>query len=348
MRAALQAEERRREAAEAARRDFYYRAWQLQIWKDDWAKRDMEEWEEERKYGRRPLEYSKEQWDRMFDELDPFRRRDPLVLDLDGDGIETTDLSQGGFFDHDKNGFAELSSWVSKDDGLLVMDRNGDGIINDGGELFGDQTILKSGLKASNGFEALAEQDSNGDGKIDAQDQAFGWLKVWKDSNGDGYSSPEELHSLEELGIKSINLQSSVEKTIDIQLNTTQRIGTFEKEDGSAGQIAEYGFYQDHTYTLANEWLVVPEDVSAMPILEGYGNVYDLHQAIVRDESGQLKMLVEQFANTDDKNTRNALMYNILLKWTGSDQITDSRLHFANFDNHKLQMLEIFLANRSG
>jgi hypothetical protein len=76
------------------------------------------------------------------DLIEPKKRRDPLILDLDGDGIETTDLSNGGHFDHDKNGLAELSSWVGKDDGLLVFDRNGDTIINDGGELFGDQTVL--------------------------------------------------------------------------------------------------------------------------------------------------------------------------------------------------------------
>jgi len=129
----------------------------------------------------------------------------PLVLDLDGDGVETTSLNDGSYFDHDANGFAEKTGWVASDDGLLVWDRNGDGIINNGKELFGDQTILKSGTKAANGFQALADLDDNKDGKIDANDSAFGQLKVWRDFDGDGYSSIDELYTLNELGITALN-----------------------------------------------------------------------------------------------------------------------------------------------
>ena len=82
---------------------------------------------------------------------------DPLVLDLDGDGIET--VAAGGFkgamFDHDKSGIQTATGWVKPDDGFLVVDRNGDGIINDGSELFGDGTILSDGSKATNGYQAL-------------------------------------------------------------------------------------------------------------------------------------------------------------------------------------------------
>jgi hypothetical protein len=102
----------------------------------------------------------------------------PLVLDLDGDGVETTSLNDGSYFDHDANGFSEKTGWLSSDDGLLVLDRNGDGIINDGKELFGDQTILKNGSRASNGFQALAEWDDNLDGKIDANDSIWSNLRV--------------------------------------------------------------------------------------------------------------------------------------------------------------------------
>jgi hypothetical protein len=97
----------------------------------------------------------------------------PIILDLDGDGVETTNVKDGAYFDHDGNGFAEQTGWAASDDGLLVMDRNNDGIINDGRELFGSETILSNGQRASNGFEALAELDDNHDGKIDASDAAF-------------------------------------------------------------------------------------------------------------------------------------------------------------------------------
>ena len=136
--------------------------------------RDREFAERERKRGTDSLQESRRRFDESQGDQRAEPRKDPLILDLDGDGIETTDLCHDAFFDHDKDGLAESTSWVSKDDGLLVMDRNGDGMINDSGELFGDQTILETGVLASNGFEALAELDTNGDGKIDGRAKTSG------------------------------------------------------------------------------------------------------------------------------------------------------------------------------
>jgi len=67
---------------------------------------------------------------------------DPLILDLDGDGIETTTRENGIYFDHEVNGFAENSAWVGADDGLLVRDLNSNGVIDSGRELFGNNTLL--------------------------------------------------------------------------------------------------------------------------------------------------------------------------------------------------------------
>lgn len=75
--------------------------------------------------------------------------RSPLVIDLDGDGVETTTVEKGTHFDHDGNGFAERSGWVGKDDGLLVRDINGNGQIDNGTELFGNNSVLSSGQKAA-------------------------------------------------------------------------------------------------------------------------------------------------------------------------------------------------------
>ncbi len=108
---------------------------------------------------------------------------DPLVLDLDGDGIETTLVADGAYFDHDGNGFAEQTGWASSDDGLLAWDRNGDEIINDGKELFND---LVSFPNATNGFQVLAQLDDNQDGKIDVNDAIWNQLKIWQDYDGDG------------------------------------------------------------------------------------------------------------------------------------------------------------------
>lgn len=79
----------------------------------------------------------------------------PLIIDLDGDGVETTMAESGTHFDHDGNNFAESTGWVGKDDGLLVRDINGNGQIDDGTELFGNNSVLSSGEKAAN-FSYLA------------------------------------------------------------------------------------------------------------------------------------------------------------------------------------------------
>lgn len=111
-------------------------------------------------------------------------RVDPIVLDLGNNGFNPTSLNGGVNFDLDGNGMAERINWIQGDDAILAYDKNEDGVINDGTEVFGDNTILKSGEKAANGFEALAEFDSNGDGIINAEDERFEQLLVWQDLNG--------------------------------------------------------------------------------------------------------------------------------------------------------------------
>ena len=112
---------------------------------------------------------------------------DPLILDLDGDGYNVENKENGTNFDLDKNGFAEKINWTTKD-GFLCLDLNGNGNIDNGGEVFGDQTLLADGTTAKNGFEALAQYDSNSDGVIDANDEIFSQLKVWVDADGNGTS----------------------------------------------------------------------------------------------------------------------------------------------------------------
>jgi hypothetical protein len=251
------------------------------------------------------MDYLKRYFDKA--ELTP----SPIVLDLDGDGIETSALTGGAYFDHDGNGFAEQTGWVGFDDGILVMDRNGNGIIDSGKELFGDQTILSNGSKAANGFQALAEFDDNKDGKIDANDTVFNQLRVWQDFNGDGYSSADvELYTLGELGIQSISTGYANTNITDANGNVIKQASTFTRTDGSTGSSADVYFQINNMYTIANEGVDVPPDIAALPNLQAYGNVYDLHQAMVRDESGQLKALVEQFAAETVRTINRDSMFN--------------------------------------
>ena len=269
-------------------------------------------------------------------------RRDPLILDLDGDGTETISVDAGAYFDHDANGFAEQTAWAGADDGLLVMDRNGDGTIDNGKEVFGNETILSNGSKASNGFEALKELDDNKDNKIDINDSAFSKLRIWKDTNSDGISTQDELHTMDELGIKSLNTTYTVTNITDPSGNIQTQAATYEKLDGSIGLMGNFLVQRDTGDTRPTETLPVPEgDISTLPDMQGYGNVYDLQQAMIRDESGQLKALVMKFIETTNTDTRNSLMEQILFKWTGSDTISPTS-RGGLIDARKLSVLEKF------
>jgi len=131
--------------------------------------------------------------DKKFSSATTAVRVDPLILDLDGNGIQTTNLSTSTmYFDVDANGYAERTAWVGKGDGLLVLDRDGNGKITSGKELFGDRTVLADGTVASSGFAALADFDLNHDGRIDAHDQVFSKLRIWRDENSNGISDDEK------------------------------------------------------------------------------------------------------------------------------------------------------------
>ncbi|OGK77851.1 MAG: hypothetical protein A2X52_10105 [Candidatus Rokubacteria bacterium GWC2_70_16] len=264
---------------------------------------------------------------------------DPLVLDLDGDGIETRHAAAGASFDHDRSGFAEQSGWVGADDGLLVWDRNGDGRINDGSELFGDQTQLQDGTRAPNGFAALGEWDANADGRIDATDPVWGNLRVWRDTDGDGVSRSDELVGLGDAGITALNTGFMATNVTDPQGNAQLSLGSFTKADGSTGQMGDYLLQTDRMLSLAVEYLDVPPDVALLPDVQGFGNVYDLHQAMVRDTSGALRGLVETFVAQADPAQRALTLEQLVFRWTGSDGI-DPASRGPYWDARKLAMLE--------
>jgi hypothetical protein len=165
----------------------------------------------------------------------------PIVLDLNGDGVQTVGLGNGVQFDLAATGTKVNTGWIAGGDGLLALDRNHDGVINDGSELFGSGTTLANGQKAGTGYEAMAELDTNGDGSIDAKDGAFADLRVWVDGNADGVSQADELKSLDQLGITKLNLD--VKK--DVTVNNGNVIGltsTFETADGATHAAADVWF----------------------------------------------------------------------------------------------------------
>ncbi len=251
------------------------------------------------------------------------KRVSPLVFDLDGDGVETTAMTSGTFFDHRGDGFRELTGWVGSDDGMLVLDRNSDGFINSGLELFGDQTVLTNGSRATDGFQALQELDSNLDGKISASDTAWGSLRVWRDADSDAFTDAGELVTLDSLGIRSVSVQNVTPGLgVDGNNNDHRQTSSFERTNNSTGIVTDVWFNVNSSSTLDITEVPLPADVSSLPFAKGYGIVKDLPQAIVADTTGQLRTLVESFVGATDPALQLSLVEQILVKWTNSDGIS--------------------------
>jgi Ca2+-binding RTX toxin-like protein len=265
----------------------------------------------------------------------------PIVLDLDGDGVETTSVQGATFFDHNADGFAERTGWVAPDDGLLVRDRDANGSIDSGRELFGNHTLRPSGAEAANGYQALADLDANSDGKVDGSDPAFASLRVWRDADRDGASVPEELQTLSALGIRSISTSYSESSLTDPHGNALRQVSSFTRTDGSQGATADVWFSSRPSNTIPTASLPVPASIAALPDALGSGTLRDLSQAMVLDQTGALAGLVGAFASQADPVQRTNILEQILFRWTGSMGL-DPASRGPVMDARRLAVLEAF------
>ena len=242
----------------------------------------------------------------------------PLVLDLDGDGVELTGLtSSQTYFDLDGDGFAEKTGWVGGGDGLLALDRNGNGDIDDITELFGNAI--------TDGFTELALLDSDGDGVIDAADTEFANLRVWIDSDRDGTSNAGELKTLSELEIESISLAAT--EVSQTQLgNEISHISSYTRSDGSQHEIVDAWFANDQLDSRYLGDTNVSAEVAALANLRGTGELADLQVASEND--AVLKGLVAELATLQvaDIAGFSERVEAILFRWAGTQgQAQDSR-----------------------
>lgn len=227
-----------------------------------------------------------------------FFNRDPLVLDMDLSGVSLTALSaSNAYFDLDSNGFAERVGWVAPREGLLALDVNRNGRIDNGSELFGNAT--------QNGFEVLARYDDNRDGRIDSNDAVWNSLLVWRDANRDGVSDAGELTAITGNDVSGIDLTAEdpglADRLYGRAGNTILAVGGYSRQNGNTAEAIAVAFTSDQTdtrFVLPDGFEYDPE-VYTLPNLRGYGNVPELWVAMSLDS--ELKAMVQELmANIGD------------------------------------------------
>ncbi len=174
----------------------------------------------------------------------------PVLVDVAGNGLRLTNAEGGVAFDLDHNGSSERIAWTAAgaDDAFLALDRNDNGLVDNGGELFGNVTAQPPSDRP-NGFLALAEFDKqasggNSDGQIDDQDQVFARLRLWRDENHDGISQAGELFRLTDDGLISISLDFKEARKRDRFGNLFRYRSRLTRQSASAGPWAYDVFLQ--------------------------------------------------------------------------------------------------------
>lgn len=228
---------------------------------------------------------------------------EPIIFDLTGkNNIIVSDIANGIHFDYDGDGFAEKTSWAKDEDGILVVDLNNNGKIDNEKELIH--------------HEHLKIYDTNQDGIIDSKDKDFKLLRIMKRNGG--------ITTLEDEDIVSINLDiKSVDYTDEVG-NYKFGEGTFTKNNGKVYRFDEYYFVSDFSNNKELDMLEETPSVSKLPDIKSRGKVRSLHQAMIRDK--ELQNLVEKFVKEQNENKRQELVSKIILKWTDCEKIAEDAM----------------------
>jgi hypothetical protein len=164
----------------------------------------------------------------------------PLVLRFSDSPVRYQSLDAAGSTPaFAAGGSCTSNDWPTSDTPWLVLDRNENGTIDGGHELFGSGTVLRNGQRASQGFEALAELDDNHDGRLDALDGSFARLLLWADHNGDRQSQPRELTPLIEAGVSRLSVEFEVRMQCDERGNCGRERAAFEFNAGATARVGE-------------------------------------------------------------------------------------------------------------
>ncbi|KQT56099.1 hypothetical protein ASG52_24590 [Methylobacterium sp. Leaf456] len=257
--------------------------------------------------------------------------RDPLILDLGANGIKLKSMADSGvWFDMDNDGAKERTGWLTKEDGFLAIDANGNGKIDNVGELIGDP--------GRSGFAELATYDSNKDGEIDKSDKIWSQLRVWRDLNENGVTDKGELQTLAANGVVSLSTDfTTVNFTASENLIHEQ--GSYETAGGVRRQLIDAWLQTDSVNTKPVSTVAISAQAAALPDIRGYGTVENLQQAMTKDAAllklvqGFVALKATQFDQVEGR------VEAILMQWAGAAGIkADSR--GGAFDARKLAVLE--------
>ena len=249
------------------------------------------------------------------DDPDPELETSPIVIDLGNDGINSHALNYTINFDLDNNGFKEATGWVSGDDALLAIDKNNNGIIDNGSELFGNKSISNSAFSytnssLNNGFETLKSYDSNNDGIIDSQDAEFDKLLLWQDKNGNAITDNGELIKLSDK-VSSIDLNYT-NTDINNNSNTIKQTSTATLNNGTKVKADDIWFkvnYKD-TEEIIDE-SQIPFEIKALPNVTAFGNIHSLHYAMAKNET--LATMMNLYLLMDSENLKEFANLNLLV-----------------------------------
>lgn len=260
--------------------------------------------------------------------------RDPLIIHFSNtDEIELSSLDDGVNFDLDKNGFAEKTAWIKNNDGFLAIDLNQNGIIDNGGELFGDQFIMPDGNISSTGFEALISLDEDSNNRIDKNDTVFEKLYVWFDNNRNGLTDDNELKTLAELNVSYIDLSYVPDNNVHEETGVRREDSSYVYfNNGNAKKISEFWFPVNSTDTTHDGVVTV-------------GNVPSIEQAIEEDESGYLLELCLAFSSETDIAQKHYYLNKILYFLTDSENI-ELNSRGGNIDARDLHVIEQFMGRK--
>lgn len=252
----------------------------------------------------------------------------PLILDMNGDGVQLSPLVGSKiYFDLNANGSAERTGWVSSDDALLAFDANSNGTIDNGSELFGEAR--------GNGFSTLAEMDSNNDGIISILDSNYEYILTWRDLNQNGFSEQNELISLVDSGVVSINLSAQI---VNQSRNghAVTHISTYTNSSGEMRAIEDVWFSNDQRDSVS----IVPDDfildveTTKVPYLKSYGNLIFMGKAVQDDpvlKAFSVDAMVH--ARNDDVEGFRLNLESFIIRWAGAQDVNPLGSSFMNMQH---------------